>query len=207
MVRDGEIGRLSQIVVEMGGPRSMLFRNHTHAIDLVGFLVDSEPLWVWSELEPGFEDYGIAYAGDGGNDPATEPGGNYYIAYANGVRAYLTGFKDTVGLDTGVTLTGGDGRILVDLEGVRLHSVQHTDIRTKPGVVTVRPIKPHWTHAGMQAGLQDVIDSLDAGRQPSSPPESARTTVALIQAILMSQARGNVKVDLEELAPVTTPAR
>ena len=81
MVRDGEIGKLSQIVVEMGGPRSMLFRNHTHAIDLVNFLADSEPLWVWSELEPGFEDYGIAYAGDGGNDPATEPGGNYYIAY------------------------------------------------------------------------------------------------------------------------------
>lgn len=204
MVREGEIGRLSQIVVEMGGPRSMLFRNHTHAIDLVGFLADSEPLWVWSELEPGFEDYGIAYAGDGGNDPATEPGGNYYIVYANGVRAYLTGFKDTVGLDTGVTLTGLNGRILVDLEGVRVHSVFHEDIRTKPGVTTVRPIHPRWTHAGMQAGLQDVIDSLDAGRPTSSPPESARTTVALIQAILMSQARGNVPVKLEELAPVDT---
>ena len=74
--------------------------------------------------------------------------------------------------------------------------------------MTVRPIKPHWSYAGMQAGLQDVIDSLDAGREPSSPPESARTTVALIQAILMSQALGNVKVDLQELAaPVITPAR
>jgi hypothetical protein len=73
--------------------------------------------------------------------------------------------------------------------------------------VTVRPIKTHWTRAGMQAGLQDTIDALDTGRPPSSPPESARTTVALIQAILMSQARGNVKVDLEELAPVSTPAR
>ena len=29
---------------------------------------------MWAELEPGFEDYGTAYAGDGGNDPATEPG-------------------------------------------------------------------------------------------------------------------------------------
>ena len=59
----------------------------------------------------------------------------------------------------------------------------------------------------MQAGLQDVVDSLDTGRPPSSPPESARMTVALIQAILMSQARGNVKVMLEELAPVNAPAR
>ena len=106
-----------------------------------------------------------------------------------------------------MTLTGLNGRILVDLEGVRLHSVFHEDIRTKPGVTTVRPIHPRWTRAGMQAGLQDVIDSLDAGRPTSSPPESARTTVALIQAILMSQARGNVKVMLEELAPVKTPAR
>ena len=59
----------------------------------------------------------------------------------------------------------------------------------------------------VEQGLQDVIDSLDAGREPSSPPESARTTVALIQAILMSQARGNVKVMLEELAPANAPAR
>jgi hypothetical protein len=44
----------------------------------------------------------------------------------------------------------------------------------------------------MQAGLQDTIDALDTGRPPSSPPESARTTVALI-GILMSQARGNVR--------------
>ena len=61
------------------------------AIDIVNFLADSKPTWVWAELERGFEDYGTAYAGDGGNDPASEPGANYYIAYENGVRAYLTG--------------------------------------------------------------------------------------------------------------------
>ena len=153
LVRDGEIGKLSQIVVEMGGPRSMLFRNHTHAIDLVGFFVDSEPLWVWSELEPGFEHYGIAYAGDGGNDPATEPGGNYYIAYANGVRAYLTGFKDTVGLDTGVTLTGPDGRICRP--------------RRRPPALG-RPRE----HPGQARGRDRPADqaALDAGRDAGRPP-------------------------------------
>ena len=95
LVRSGAIGRLSQIVIEMGGPRSMLFRNHTHGIDIVNYLADSPAAWVWAELERGFEDYGTAYAGDGGNDPATEPGANYYIAYENGVRAYATGIKDT----------------------------------------------------------------------------------------------------------------
>jgi UDP-N-acetyl-2-amino-2-deoxyglucuronate dehydrogenase len=212
IVRSGEIGPLSQIVMQMGGPRSMLFRNHTHSLDLVNFLADSEPVWVWADFEPGYEDYGLEYAGDGGNDPATEPGGNYYVVFANGVRAYLTGMKGTIGLDTAVTLTGSEGRIVLDLEGIRIHSVHHEDIRTKPGVTTIRPVNPKWTIAGMQAGLQDLITSMDEGHETSSPPEQARTTVAVIQAILMSVARGNVPVRLDELAQTpgraeTTPAR
>ncbi len=201
LVRAGELGKLSQIVVQMGGPRSMLFRNHTHAIDLINYLADSEPVWVWAELEPGFEAYGTAYAGDGGNDPATEPGANYYIVYANGVRAYLTGVKDTVGLDTMVTLTGPEARVIVDLEGIRMHSVRHEDIRTKPGVTSIQRVTPHWTVAGMQAAVLDLVTAMDEGRDPASPPESARATVAITQAILESQARGNVKVQISEFDP------
>ena len=55
MIADGELGRLSQIVVQMGGPRAMLFRNHTHAIDLIMYLAGAAPEWVIAELEPGFE--------------------------------------------------------------------------------------------------------------------------------------------------------
>jgi predicted dehydrogenase len=206
LVRSGALGPLSQIVVEMGGPRAMLFRNHTHAIDLVTFLADAPPLWVWSELEQGYEEYGTAYAGDGGNDPATEPGANYYIAYENGVRAYLTGMKNTVGLEHSVHLTGLDGRLVIDLEGMRLISVYNEDIRTKPGVTTIRPIRPSWSVAGMQAAMIDLVQAMDEGRDPASPPEAARIAVALTQAILLSQARGNVKVQLSELAPPVIPA-
>lgn len=207
LVRSGALGRLSQIVVQMGGPRSMLFRNHTHAIDLMNFLADSEPVWVWAELERGFEHYGTVYAGDGGNDPATEPGANYYIAYENGVRAYLTGVKDTVGLDTSVSLTGPEARVIVDLEGIRLHSVHHLDIRTKPGVTTIQRPFPRWTVAGMQAAIIDLVSAMDEGRDPASPPEAARATVAITQAILESQARGNVKVQLSEFAPAVPSTR
>jgi predicted dehydrogenase len=204
LVRSGALGSLSQIVVQMGGPRSMLFRNHTHAIDLINFLADANPVWVWAELERGFEAYGTAYAGDGGNDPASEPGANYYIAYDNGIRAYLTGMKDTVGLDTSVSLTGPQARLMVDLEGIRLHSVYHEDIRTKPGITTIQRINPRWTVAGMQAALIDLVTAMDEGRDPASPPEAARATVAITQAILESQARGNVKVELSEFAPTAS---
>ena len=203
LIRSGAIGRLSQIIVEMGGPRSMLFRNHTHGIDIVNFLADAAPSWVWAELEQGFEDYGTVYAGDGGNDPATEPGANYYIAYENGVRAYLSGIKDTAVTEMAVHLHGSTGRIVIDLLGIRLVSVHNEDVRTKPGVPSVVPIHPRWTVAGMQAGILDLITAMDEGRDPASPPESARATVAITQAILLSQARGNVIVRLDELAATT----
>jgi len=201
LIRSGAIGRLSQIIIEMGGPRAMLFRNHTHGIDIINFLADAAPIWVWAELERSFEAYGTVYAGDGGNDPATEPGANYYIAYDNGVRAYATGIKDTAVTDMAVHLHGSDGRIVIDLLGIRVVSVHNEDVRTKPGVPTILPIQPRWTVAGMQAGILDLITSMDAGRDPASPPESARATVAITQAILLSQARGNVIVRLDELAP------
>lgn len=207
LVRSGAIGRLSQILLEMGGPRSMLFRNHTHGIDVVNFLADASPDWVWAELERGYEDYGTAYAGDGGNDPATEPGANYYIAYDNGVRAYVTGIKDTAVTEMSVYLAGSEGRIVIDLSGLRLVRIQNDNPRYQAGVPSIQPVSPRWSVAGMQAGIIDLVRSMDEGRDPASPPETARATVAITQAVLLSQARGNVVVRLDELAPGSAPAR
>lgn len=201
MVRAGTLGTLSQIIAQTGGPRAMLFRNHTHVIDLICYLADAAPEWVIAELEPGFEAYGTAYRGDGGNDPATEPGANYYVAFENGVRAYVTGMKNTIAADLVVHLVGPEGRLIIDLEGMRLHSMYNEDIRTKAGVPSIRPVTPHWTVAGFQAAWRDLLDVLDNGGEVQSSPASARVTVALTHAILLSQQRGNTRVRLDELAP------
>jgi hypothetical protein len=55
----------------------------------------------------------------------------------------------------------------------------------------------------MQAGILDLLAAMDGRREQASPPEAARMTVALTEAILQSQARGNVRVRLDE---VTAPA-
>jgi predicted dehydrogenase len=203
IVADGEVGRLSQILAQVGGPRAMLFRNHTHVIDLIQYLAGSDPEWVIAELEPGYEEYGLGYAGDGGNDPASEPGANYYVAFENGVRAYVTGMKDTIAAEMLVVLVGPEGRIVVDLEGIRVHGMQNTDVRTTAGVPSVRPVTPRWTVAGFQAAWLDLLQAMDTGRPVQSPPQSARQTVALTEAILLSQHRGNSLVRLDEL-PVKT---
>lgn len=199
LARSGAIGRLSQIVIHTGGPRAMLFRNHTHVIDLLSYFAEGEPDWVMAELEPGFEGYGIAYRGDGGADPMTEPGANYYVAFTNGVRAYVTGMKDTVP-ELRVDLIGPDGRISLDVEGLRLITVRSEDLRTKPTVTRVEHIAPAWTVAGIQAALLDLIAAVEMGRPTASSPETARQAVAITRAILESQAQGNRPVRVARVA-------
>ncbi len=141
------------------------------------------------ELEPGFEGYGTVYRGDGGRNPSLEPGVNAVIGFRNGVRAFLSGMKQGV-TDVSVALIGGQGRVLVD-------DLAATRIAPGEGGVTMQPIVPSATRAGMQAAIADLITSLETGAPTQSPPEEARKAVALALAILESQVRGNAKVPIQ----------
>ena len=60
----------------------------------------------------------------------------------------------------------------------------------------------------MQAGLQDLIAAMDEGHETSSPPEQARMTVAVTQAILLSAGPGQRPGPTRGTRPEpTTPAR
>lgn len=185
-VRSGAIGELSLINVNFGGERAMLWRNHAHFLDLICYFAEGNPAWVVAELEPGYEDYGTSYRGDGGRDASLEPGVNAYIGFDNGVRAFLGGMKRSVPQVT-VDLRGSDARIQVDEQSVAL--VQATE----RGLSTT-PIAPKGTMQGMQAAIVDLLTALETGREPQCPPREARKTVALIEGILASQAAGNARV-------------
>jgi predicted dehydrogenase len=202
LVREGEIGQLVQVVLESGGPRAMLWRIHTHGLDLLTYFADAEPAWVWADLEPGMEDYGTAYKGDGGRTASLEPGVNAYITYVNGVRAILTGWK-AIPQDYVLHLVGTDGRIEIDVEGWRVIKTPRSDNRapdaTLPNPATY-PIQPRYSVAGMAAALRELLAAMkNPALTLTSSGETARRTVAITDAILQSAARGNVRV------PVTPP--
>jgi predicted dehydrogenase len=196
LVRDGAIGELVQVVVESGGPRAMLWRIHTHSIDLLTFFADAEPQWVWADLEPGMEDYGTEYKGDGGRTATLEPGVNAYITYANGVRGILTGWK-RIPQDMVVHVVGTEARIELDVEGWRIIKTPRSDNRapdaTLPNPATT-PVTPHYSVSGMSAALRELLGAMQTGRATISSGESARRTVAITDAILRSAAQGNVRV-------------
>jgi predicted dehydrogenase len=196
LVRAGAIGRLVHIMVEGGGPRAMLWRIHTHQLDLINSFAESEPTWVWAELEPGMEDYGTVYRGDGGRTASREPGVNAHIGFANGVRASFLGWKQ-IPQDVVVHLLGTEGRIELDLEGWRMITVPSSDDRAptpdlaKPFVV---PIVPEFNVSGMSAALHELIGAMRTGGSTSSTGETARRTMAITDAILQSAAKGNIRV-------------
>lgn len=183
-VRAGEIGALSQVIVQIGGPRAMLFRNLTHPIDLMSYFAESDPEWVFAELEDGFDGY-REYRGNG-HDPSLEPGANAYVRFANGVRGYLAAQK-TMPVGEVYHLVGTEGRITIDAEGSRLH------VPSPNGTMT-RRLVPSFSLAGMAAAVRELIDSHDRHEPTSSTPEDARRAVTIVQAILESHAAGNVPI-------------
>jgi len=197
-VQQGRLGKLSQIIVEMGGERALLWRNHAHAIDLMCYYADSDPIWVIGELEPGYENYGTEYKGDGGRTIELEPAANYYVAFRNGVRGYLTGMKDTMPGIT-VTLRGPGGRLVVDDQGAAVTVIEMIGHGAQADWTPPRTeqIVPAWTVGGMEAGIRDLIAGIETGRPTAGPAEHAWRSTAIVDAVVRSQAGGNrpAKID------------
>lgn len=191
LVRKGALGDLSQITIEAGGPRAMLFRNLSHFLDLAIHIAGTEPQWVFAELERGHEDYGLEYKGDGGSDPSLDPGATALIGFGGNVRAYVSGLKASTA-DVSIQIQCRNGRIAIDTLGARIVENPRSSDGTPASVggPTTRPLKTRHTVMGMQAGLADLLDANKKGAEPSNSAASARWAVAVIDAVLRSNHSG-----------------
>jgi predicted dehydrogenase len=192
LVASGRLGPLSQVSIEAGGPRAMLFRNLSHFIDLAIHIADAEPEWVVGELEAGNGDYGLHYSGDGGSDPALDPGAWMTIGFSDGVRGHVSGLKASPA-DVSIQVQCRDGRITIDALGARVVENPRTNDGTPASVggPAIRPLKPRFTRSGMEAGLADLIDSHRRGVPSTGSAQSARETVAVIDAVLRANHLGS----------------
>lgn len=198
-VRSGVIGDLKQINIHFGGERAILWRNHSHFLDLFSYFAESAPEWVVGELEASHSDYGTTYKGDGGRTADLEPGVNAYIAYENGVRGFLSGMKASVA-QISVQLIGSEGRIELSDEFAEI-------IHTSELGISRTPIVPKATMQSIHAGITDLITAIETGVEPQSSPAEARKTVLLIEGILASHQAGNCRINLSDSTDETRPSR
>ncbi len=182
-LEEGAIGELRRITVNFGGPRAILFRNGTHMIDMICYLAGSEPAWVFSELDEGYEHY-WPYQGDGGRNADLEPGCSGFIHFKNGVRAFYNGSKG-MACRGGYQLDGTEGWMFVHED--------YYEIDTGNGIQTVAPKGP--TRYNSAAAVQDLVQVMENGGETVSPPRAARNTLEIILGFLASQKNGNVRID------------
>ena len=189
MSRQGTLGKLRTIVANMYSPRSMLFRNGTHIVDVLVFFAESQPQWVFAELEEGFDNF-TDYKSDGGHDPATDPSASAYIHFANGVRAFYNSVKIEMP-GTEFELVFDQGRMEVSERGITLLQGKSHDTWTATNIPA-----GDYMYSHQLAALAELIDALETGRRLVSDGREARRSLEIILAMLKSHELGNVRVDL-----------
>lgn len=188
LIRNGEIGRLQTIIASLGGPRAMLFRNGTHLIDMVCFFAESNPDWLVSELEDANRDYPPRYSGDGGHDPATDPGTSTYVHFENGLRAFVTLEKDAF-QNFEIDLIGEKGRIRIGRWGGEVWRPVGT------GEMAVSQLSNlHTTKSDLVAAIEELIRLVEFGGTGSSSGEDGRKVLSILLASLQSNAANNSPV-------------
>jgi len=195
-VRTGEIGQLTRMVAYLGGKRAMLFRNVTHLLGSVCFFAESAPTWVFAALDEEFENYGLEYKGEGGKNPALDPGVTLVINFANGVRALVMGSKKTPALGVQVDLLGTRGRITVGDKETRAWESAEEEGALKTREVTWRQGIDGSLGQRLVPAVEHLIAMVRDGVPADSPPQAARDVLELMLAALKSQADGMVPVRL-----------
>ena len=194
-IREGKIGELSRIVAHMGGPRAMLFRNGTHMVDSICFFADADPVWVIAAHEQGFEDYGTEYKGQGGEDPALDPGSTLIIEFANGVRGILNGAKRTLRLRE-IDLMGPSGRYCLTDSDVTAWRTEKPEGKTTLDPSFKVPGYPEFDGDALIPAVQEMAQMVWNDAENSSPPRRARNTLEIIMGALLSQSQDSAKVHL-----------
>lgn len=189
LIRSGDFGPLRAITANMYSPRSMLFRNGTHLMDMICFFAEADPTWVFAELEEGFDHF-TEYKSDGGHDPKTDPAASAYIHFANGVRAYYNSHK--------VAMPGSQFELLCEQGRLEVSDRGLTVIRGIGHTEWARSTLPvdDYMYTYQLAAVAELIQVLEQGGDLISPAREARKTLEIMLAMLKSHERGNVRVNL-----------
>src|SRR5690606_30174614 len=133
------------------------------------------------------------YRGDGGKDPASEPGANGYIVFDNGVRGTYIGMKGAVP-DVSVTVYGSKGQIVINSTGEYMVLQTEHGLVTRPLQVNALGVRSEYQHSGIAGAVGDLIHAIETGAPTLSPPEEAQKSVAILHAMLRSHFEGGRRV-------------
>lgn len=177
LIDQGEIGELHTMVVHFGA--GLMFIG-SHAFDLLNYFVgDCDVSWMTGHLD---------------DDPGFDPGGNGYIIYENGVRAFINA-QTGHALGFRVQAIGTKGEIIIGNYDLQLWKVNagSRELVMHPFPQVYTAISP------MVALIQELINSSEGGPPPISSGSTAMQALRLIIGLHMSSLNGSSRITFAEL--------
>lgn len=181
MIEAGELGEILQVTAYA---QCGLSHNGSHMIDTVRFLAGGEVSWLWGEI-----------AGDGDLDKG-DPMGNGYLAFDNGVRAFIRGMPSGVA-NWEFDVIGEKGRIrsLANSAEMELFQPSPDALRHAPPSRTPFPWPVRIEGTGI-AVLEDLFEAIETGRPPRCSGEDGRAALEIAVALRESHRQGGGRIDI-----------
>ncbi|MEM7128298.1 MAG: Gfo/Idh/MocA family oxidoreductase [Chloroflexota bacterium] len=183
MIESGELGEILQITAYC---QCGLSHNGSHLIDTVRYLASGQVSWVWGEMESD-----EAAAGD------DDLMGNGYMAFDNGIRAYLRTMPTGVaGWEFDVLGTKGRIRHVANSLEVEWTIMAPGGPRNR-GLPAKVPFPLPTNIPGMGLTIvADLVNAIETGEPPSCSVEDGLAAMEVAMALRESHRRGGVKVSL-----------
>ncbi len=183
MIESGDLGDILQITAYA---QCGLSHNGSHAIDTIRYLAGGDVSWVFGEMASDVE----AASDD-------DLMGNGYLAFDNGVRAYLRGTS------TGVAswefdIIGTRGRVRTLSDALEFEFFQRVSGGMRGRGVPARSPFPQPARPVGQGitTVDDLIDAMENNRPPRCSGADGRAALEVAIALRESHRRGGVRIDL-----------
>ena len=185
MIDSGAIGEIIQVNVYMTGELS----HNSHALNLARYLAggDGKVSWVFGEME---------------NDETARSdddlGGNCYLAFENGARAYVMLLQERMGrrLYAEADVIGSEGRIKSPREGRDFEWWRKAEGTPEPELCQYFFPRPQWTSSRGIRVVQDLIQCIETGKEPNNSGDESVHDLEVAVALRESHRQGGRRIDL-----------
>jgi predicted dehydrogenase len=181
LIDAGEIGAVQQVTAY--GP-SHISHNGSHLLDLVRYLAGGEVRWVFGEMES-----------DAKAELDDDLQGNGYLAFDNGVRAYVRTMP-AGGAYWEFEVIGERGRIRSLSNGREYEWWQVPPGEDQAGPVRRLFPRPTRIQSPGVRVILDIIECIETGREPKCSGVDGRAVLEVAIALRESHRRGGVRVGL-----------
>jgi len=180
---EGVIGRIVSITA-IG--IANLMHAGTHYADIMAYLCgDPDPAFAWGRIEPVPADAKSPTA-------KVDPLGSGYIEMQNGVRFFLEGLS---GGAIAFAISGTEGKLML------YNDARNAEVWRKPAGSSDRWLEreelvlPPHDRSSVLMVLEDLVESMEAGREPLCSERHAARAMELCLALHASHRRGGCRVD------------